>query len=48
MRSQSLRGWMDVLQQEGILKTVRREVSLECYLSPNLAVRISPTLTVLS
>ena len=29
MRSQSLRGWMDVLQQEGILKTVRREVSLE-------------------
>ena len=29
MRSQSLRGWMDVLQQEGILKTVNREVSLE-------------------
>ena len=29
MRTQSLRGWMDVLQREGTLKTVSRDVSLE-------------------
>ena len=29
MRTQSLRGWMDVLQREGTLKTVSRDVSLD-------------------